>query len=87
MTRVYLDGGTVRHGHDVAKARLLQRQLVNLTLHDDDPLLVDDIVQPIQDLLRALHLPEGLVGPAVLDVDELAVAVVGERHGRHLGQG
>mmetsp|Transcript_26540 Transcript_26540/g.68731 ORF Transcript_26540/g.68731 Transcript_26540/m.68731 type:complete len:438 (-) Transcript_26540:395-1708(-) len=71
----------IRYADGVVDARLVQRQLVHLALHEDHLVRVLHVVQPVQDLLGSLHLPEALLWVAVLDVDDLPVAVVRERDG------
>ncbi len=52
-----------------------------LTFHNDDSVLSHDVIQPIQNLLCSLHLPEALVHGTVLDIDHLSVTQVREGNG------
>ncbi len=52
-----------------------------LTFNDDDSVLSHNVIQPIQNLLCSLHLPEALVHGTVLDIDHLPVTQVRKSNG------
>ena len=74
--------GAIGNRYDVKNARLLERQLVELTLDDDRGLRRGNVVEPEEDLFGILDLRERLVDQRPeFDVDQLVGAEIGEGDG------